>query len=78
MEPATQISGTKLGAISSTSRSHTFDAAADGYARADGYGSLYLMPVSKAIREGYPVRAVIRGSAISSSVYPPLCLRASI
>lgn len=68
LEPASQIFISKLGAISPTSISHTFDASADGYARADGFGSLYLVPLSRALAEGHNIRAVIRGSAISAYV----------
>ncbi|KAE8839561.1 hypothetical protein HRS9122_06166 [Pyrenophora teres f. teres] len=67
LEPASQIFISKLGAISPTSISHTFDASADGYARADGFGSLYLVPLSRALTEGHNIRAVIRGSAISAN-----------
>jgi len=66
LEPASQIFISKLGAISPTSISHTFDASADGYARADGFGSLYLMPLSRALAGDHNIRAVIRGSAISA------------
>jgi acyl transferase domain-containing protein len=69
LEPASQIFIAKLGAISPTSVSHTFDASADGYARADGFGSLYLMPLARALVGGHNIRAVIRGSAISAYVY---------
>lgn len=53
----------KLGVLSPSSRSRPFDQAADGYGRAEGVGALYLMPLSLAIREGKPVRAVIRATA---------------
>ena len=36
--PEAQSISTKPGAISPTSTCHTFGAAADGYARADGFG----------------------------------------
>jgi len=64
--PEAQLFSTKLGAISPTSTCHTFDAAADGYARADGFGCLYLKKVSAAIANGDPIRAVIRGTAINA------------
>ena len=66
LDPATQIFTTKLGAISPTSTCHTFDSAADGYARADGFGALYIMKLSDAVEGLYPIRAVIRGTAINA------------
>ncbi|KAF3056229.1 Lovastatin diketide synthase LovF [Daldinia childiae] len=57
----------KLGVLSPNSRSRPFDQAADGYGRAEGVGALYLMPLSLAIREGKPVRAVIRATATGSN-----------
>ncbi|KAI1806790.1 ketoacyl-synt-domain-containing protein [Daldinia bambusicola] len=56
-----------MGVLSSTNTCHTFDASADGYGRAEGVGALYLKPLSAAIRDGDPVRAVIRATASGSS-----------
>jgi acyl transferase domain-containing protein len=70
LDPTTQIFTTKLGAISPTSTCHTFDSAADGYARADGFGALYIMKLNDAIEGRYPIRAVIRGTAINAYVMP--------
>ncbi|KAL8771520.1 MAG: hypothetical protein Q9194_004856, partial [Teloschistes cf. exilis] len=57
----------KLGVLSPTSTCHTFDASADGYGRADGVGAVYLKKLSDAIRDGDPVRGVIRSSAVNSN-----------
>ncbi|KAL8723272.1 MAG: hypothetical protein Q9225_000394 [Loekoesia sp. 1 TL-2023] len=57
----------KLGVLSPTSTCHTFDASADGYGRADGVGAVYLKRLSDAIRDGDPVRGVIRSSATNSN-----------
>ncbi|KAK0613233.1 polyketide synthase [Immersiella caudata] len=62
-----QLFSTKLGALSKTSRCHTFDESADGYARADGIGAIYIMRLSDALRSGRPIRAVIRGTAIGAN-----------
>ncbi|PYI11208.1 putative polyketide synthase [Aspergillus sclerotiicarbonarius CBS 121057] len=43
--------------------SKSFDASANGYARADGIAALYIKRLDAAIRDGNPVRAVIRSSA---------------
>ncbi|TDZ15955.1 Highly reducing polyketide synthase gloL [Colletotrichum orbiculare MAFF 240422] len=44
----------------------TFDASADGYARAEAVNCLFLKKLDAAIRDGNPIRAVIRGSATNS------------
>ncbi|KAL8310632.1 hypothetical protein RB597_010463 [Gaeumannomyces tritici] len=57
----------KLGVLSPTAKCHTFDASADGYGRDEGVGALYLKRLSDAMRDGDPVCAVIRGSAVNSN-----------
>ena len=56
----------KSGVLSPTSTCHSFAASADGYARAEGVGALYLKRLGDAIRDNDPIRAVIRGSAVGS------------
>ncbi|KAL9011376.1 MAG: hypothetical protein Q9173_003774, partial [Seirophora scorigena] len=65
--PEAQLFTTKLGAISPTSTCHTFDASADGYARADGFGALYIKKLSDALANRDPIRAVIRATAINAN-----------
>lgn len=65
--PDAQIFTTKLGAVSPTSRCHTFDAAADGYRRAEGFGAIYLKKLSDAIAQGNPIRALVRGTAYNAN-----------
>lgn len=65
-DPGPQMFITKLGALSPSSMSQTFDAAANGYARAEGVGALYIMPLSRALEGSYPIRAVIRGTAVNA------------
>ena len=65
--PEAQLFTTKLGAISPTSTCHTFDASADGYARADGFGALYVKKLSDALANKDPIRAVIRATAINAN-----------
>ncbi|KAI0199298.1 reducing type I polyketide synthase 10 [Astrocystis sublimbata] len=57
----------KAGVLSPTSACHTFDASADGYGRGEGIGALYLKRLSDALRDGDPVRSVIRSSAINAN-----------
>lgn len=57
----------KLGVLSPTSTCHTFDASGDGYGRADGVGAVYIKRLSDAIRDGDPVRGLIRSSAVNSN-----------
>ncbi|KAI0972370.1 hypothetical protein F4678DRAFT_478807 [Xylaria arbuscula] len=57
----------KLGVLSPTSACHTFDASADGYGRAEGAGALYIRRLSDAIKDGNPIRAVIRATAVNTN-----------
>ncbi|KAF3933955.1 hypothetical protein ABW19_dt0207416 [Dactylella cylindrospora] len=57
----------KAGVLSKTSTCHTFDSSADGYGRADAIGALYLKRLSDAIRDGDPIRSVIRGTAVNAN-----------
>lgn len=54
------------GVLSPEASCKTFDADADGYARADAAGCLFIKRLDHAIRDGNPVRAIIRGSATNS------------
>ncbi|KAK9782215.1 putative polyketide synthase [Seiridium cardinale] len=65
--PEQQLATMKAGVLSKTSTCHTFDSSADGYGRADGIGALIVKRLGDAIRDGDPVRAVIRGTAINSN-----------
>lgn len=51
--------------LAADGRCKTFDASADGIVRGEGCGVVVLMPLSKAVDEGRPVLAVLRGSAIN-------------
>ncbi|KAL6159156.1 Type I Iterative PKS [Exserohilum turcicum] len=44
-------------------RSKAFDASGDGYGRGEGIGALALKRVEDAVRDGDPIRAVIRGTS---------------
>lgn len=60
--PDIHIHMSKLGALSRSGRSHTFDAAADGYVRGEGAGMVVLKLLSQALQDGDPIYAVIRGT----------------
>ncbi|KAK3357945.1 polyketide synthase [Lasiosphaeria hispida] len=67
MDPNCHLAMGKLGALSPTSRSHTFDASADGYARGEGFAAIYLTTASAAIRDGMPIRGMIMGSSVNAN-----------
>ena len=67
IDPTMQIMMNKLGALSPTSACHTFDAAADGYARGEGFAALYLTKTCIAVDKGFPIRALIRGTAVNAN-----------
>lgn len=66
LSPEQHLGTMKTGVLSATSTCHTFDISADGYGRGDGVGALYLKRLDHALRDGDPVRSVIRGSAINA------------
>ncbi|KAI0431088.1 hypothetical protein F5Y09DRAFT_355290 [Xylaria sp. FL1042] len=67
LDAAVQMAVDKMGVLSHTSTCHTFDASADGYGRAEGIGALYLKRLSDAMRDGDPIRGVIRGTAANAN-----------
>lgn len=67
MDPQCHIAMGKLGALSATSRSHTFDASADGYARGEGFAALYLKTSSQAMKDASPIRCLVTGTAVNAN-----------
>lgn len=63
--PELYMGAVKAGMISGTAMCHTFDISADGYARAEGVGVLFVKRLSDAIRDGDPIQSVIRGTAVN-------------
>ncbi|KAI4159807.1 MAG: hypothetical protein LQ342_006318 [Letrouitia transgressa] len=61
----------KLGVLSPDSTCHTFQETANGYGRAEGVGAVYLKRLSDAVRDGDPIRAVVRSSAVNSNGKAP-------
>ncbi|WP_218040187.1 beta-ketoacyl synthase N-terminal-like domain-containing protein [Actinomadura sp. WMMB 499] len=59
------VSLSQTRALSPEGRSKSFLASADGYGRGEGVGVLVLMRLADAEREGRPVLAVVRGTAVN-------------
>jgi malonyl CoA-acyl carrier protein transacylase len=53
------------GVLSNDGQCKTFDKDANGYVRAEGVGTVLLKPLKKAITDGDPIYAVIKGAAES-------------
>ena len=66
MNPDHTMDTTMKGAISVSGRCHTFDEKADGYIKSEAVNSIILRRLDDAIKDGDPIRAVIRGSATNS------------
>ena len=65
--PNPSIAMSKAWLLSGSGRCRSFDAAGDGYVRGEGCGLIVLRRLSDALRDGDPIRAVIRGSAINQN-----------
>ncbi|KAG4437310.1 hypothetical protein IFR05_007206 [Cadophora sp. M221] len=63
MGPVTTASMTQEGIMSPEGSCKTFDARADGYGRGEAVNAIYIKPLFDAIRDGNPIRAVIRNTA---------------
>ncbi|GEM_PF-2228885 len=58
-----------IGALSPTGRCHSFDKSADGYVPGEAVACVLLKPLANAIRDGDPIHAVIKGSAVNHGGY---------
>ena len=65
LTPDAHVALSQIQALSPDGRCKTFDAAADGYGRAEGCGVVVLKKLSDALAAGDRIRAVIRGSAVN-------------
>jgi acyl transferase domain-containing protein/acyl-CoA synthetase (AMP-forming)/AMP-acid ligase II len=65
LSPAIGVNFSKAGVMAADGHCKTFDARADGYVRGEGAGIVVLKPLSRALADGDPIYAVIRGSAIN-------------
>ncbi|MCI0454467.1 MAG: type I polyketide synthase [Candidatus Dadabacteria bacterium] len=65
LRPEGTIGFSKASMLSPSGSCKSFDSGADGYVRAEGAGIIVLKPLSKALADGDPIYAVIRGTAIN-------------
>ncbi|KAL2069921.1 hypothetical protein VTL71DRAFT_14600 [Oculimacula yallundae] len=56
---------------SASGKCHTFDAKADGYVKAEAINAVYIKRLDDAIRDGDPIRAIIRGTCTNSAGRTP-------
>lgn len=67
-----------LSVLNHSGRSRSFDQSAGGYGRGEGCGVVVLKLLDAAIRDGDPVRAIIRASGVNSDGWTKgimVCLR---
>src|SRR3989338_6987367 len=76
LTPSGAIGFTKAGMMSPSGRCKAFDAAADGFVRAEGAGIIVLKPLTRAVADGDPIYGVIRGTAVNQDGYTPLGIKA--
>ena len=60
LTPIVHISLSTSGMMSPDGKCKTFDAAANGYVRGEGIGSILIKPLDQALKDGNPIHAVIR------------------
>ncbi|KAJ5752589.1 hypothetical protein N7520_009506 [Penicillium odoratum] len=63
LAPETTLMMDNLGLLSKDNRCYSFDACGNGYSRGEGVGVLVIKTLEDAVRDGDPIRAVIRASA---------------
>ena len=65
--PEMTVSYAHMGVLASDGRCKSFDASADGYARAEGYGCVLIKRLSAARRDGNDIIAIIKGCSSNSN-----------
>ncbi|PHH92050.1 hypothetical protein CDD83_9168 [Cordyceps sp. RAO-2017] len=66
VDPSLTLDMTERQVLSPTGSCKTFDAAADGFARGEAVNAILIKPLDAAIRDGDPIRAVIRSTAANA------------
>jgi acyl transferase domain-containing protein/acyl carrier protein len=65
LSPTITVNFSKAGFMAPDGRCKAFDASANGYVRSEGAGVVVLKPLSRALADGDPIYAVIRGTAVN-------------
>jgi phthiocerol/phenolphthiocerol synthesis type-I polyketide synthase C len=65
LSPTITVNFSKAGFMAPDGRCKAFDASANGYVRSEGAGVVVLKPLGRALADGDPVYAVIRGTAVN-------------
>lgn len=63
LTPTMSLAISEQGVLSPTGSCKTFDALADGYSRGEAINALYIKRLDDALRDGNPIRAVIRATS---------------
>ncbi|KAH6658527.1 KR domain-containing protein [Truncatella angustata] len=71
LAPGLTICMSDQGVLSPNGSSRSFDADADGYARGEAINMIYVKRLDHAIRDGNPIRAVIRGTSSNADGKTP-------
>ncbi|KNG83443.1 hypothetical protein ANOM_008035 [Aspergillus nomiae NRRL 13137] len=71
MAPTTTVGMCEVGVLSRDGKCKTFDVAADGYGRGEAINAIYVKMLDDAIRDGDPIRGVIRATVINSDGRTP-------
>ncbi|KAJ5556997.1 Type I Polyketide synthases (Type I PKS) [Penicillium frequentans] len=62
LDPELLVGMSNLGFLSDNGRCLTFDSRGNGYGRGEGVASIFLKPLDAALRDGNPIRSIIRGT----------------
>ena len=71
LAPGMTTNMAEQGVLAADGSCKTFSADANGYARGEAVNALYIKPLADAIRDGNPIRAVIRATASNSDGKSP-------
>ena len=66
IDPERMVALSKFGGLSRTSQLRAFDSHADGFVRGEGGGFVVLKSLHRALADGDPIYAVIRGTAVNN------------